>query len=164
MSGTNEYLYGRFDGPVREMGFYIIDIDMIPHSKSFDLVFYADKPGSAINLDECAEISRLISEALDEDAEFESLSGGSAYTLQVSSPGLDKKLDTARELKYFRGRRVEIRLKKQVNKSYKIVGKLEGIEESAPDVVSVIYITPDGETETGIPWSDIKFIKLYFEI
>jgi ribosome maturation factor RimP len=76
-------------------------------------------------MDECAEISHGISEMLDEK-EF----GKKEYTLEVSSPGLDRPLTNQRDFKRFTGKDVQIRYNNEQGKAKKFVGKVVSTTET----------------------------------
>lgn len=63
-----------------------------------------DKDGG-VTLDECAEVSRLVSVALDAD---DALLGPGSYTLEVSSPGVSRPLTLPRHWRRNVGRRVKV--------------------------------------------------------
>ena len=58
---------------------------------------------NGVNIDECARLSRIVGEVIDDTDLFES-----GYTLEVSSPGLDRPLKTSRDFKYRVGETVRI--------------------------------------------------------
>jgi len=164
MAGLSEFLYHRFDTQVADKGLYIVDIDVVPHAKSYNITFYVDKPGSTISLDECELVSRMVSAALDEDAEFDTLTKGYHYVLEVSSPGLNKTLKNARELKYFKGRRVEMKLKTPIHKDYHVVADLVETKATGEVVSSLTVKLKDKDETIEIDWKEIKLIKLFFEV
>ena len=68
-------------------GFELVDVIYRQEGKHLFLRILADRLGGGINLDECAQLSRDISQALDDNNIIES-----RYMLEVSSPGLDRPL------------------------------------------------------------------------
>jgi len=80
------------------MGFDLIDIEYI--GKSLRLTI--DKPGG-VTLGDCVSVTRRVGLLLDAEDPIES-----KYRLEVSSPGLNRKLKTAREFEYFSGRRAKV--------------------------------------------------------
>lgn len=82
----------------------IVEIEVKAH-KDPSVTFYVDKVGG-IDLDACAAFHEAIDPVLDElDPTF-----GLPYTLNVSSPGLDRPFKTARDFQRAMGERVEIKL------------------------------------------------------
>jgi ribosome maturation factor RimP len=64
------------------------------------------KIGSSITVDDCAALSKIISDLLDElDPD-----PGPEYSLEVSSPGLDRPLHTLADFERFKGCRIKLKL------------------------------------------------------
>ena len=80
------------------MGFELIDLEFV--GKSLRLTI--DKPGG-VTLGDCVSVTRRVSLLLDAEDPIES-----KYRLEVSSPGLNRKLKTAREFEHFSGRRAKV--------------------------------------------------------
>src|SRR5208282_4146814 len=75
--------------------------------------------------EDCANLSREVGTILDvEDA----VPGGS-YVLEVSSPGLDRKLSRAADFERFAGSRVKVTTRNPVNGSRHFEGRLESFQE-----------------------------------
>ncbi len=84
---------------------------------------YEDRPGGVTHED-CSKFSREFGTIVDvEDA----VPGGS-YVLEVSSPGLDRKLTKAADFERFRGCRVKLTTREPVNNNRHFEGKLESFE------------------------------------
>lgn len=79
-----------------------------------------------VGIDECAEISRQVGNAIEEEELFVE-----AYNLEVSSPGLDQPLKLTRQYKKNIGRDVQILLKES---SGELLGKLEGVKEEGVEL------------------------------
>ncbi|MCA8883934.1 MAG: ribosome maturation factor RimP, partial [Rhodobacteraceae bacterium] len=74
-------------GPVIEdMGYELVRVRLMS-GKSKTLQIMADKPNGGIEVDDCARISTAVSAVLDVEDPLEE-----AYTLEVSSPGIDRPL------------------------------------------------------------------------
>jgi len=92
---------------------------------------FLDKPGAAggdplagVTHGDCANFSREFGTILDvEDAI------SSSYTLEVSSPGLDRKLTKAAEFARFVGSRMKVMTRNPVNNNRYFEGRLEGFRE-----------------------------------
>jgi ribosome maturation factor RimP len=94
---------------------------------------FNDRPGAApapdrpdgITHEDCSKFSREFGTIVDvEDA----VPGGS-YVLEVSSPGLDRKLTKAADFERFRGQRVKLMTREPVNNNRHFEGKLESFED-----------------------------------
>lgn len=104
---------------------------------------WADESRDSISLDEVASETKWISEALDE---FDPFSG--AYTLEVSSPGLDRPLRREKDFERFAGSDVVLTTN-AVEGRKKFTGKLEGLRDG-----KVALTADDGEHTFAL--SDIK--------
>ena len=87
-----------------EMGIELVEIEF-KQGKEPALTAYIDIEGG-VDLNTCEKFHRAIDPVLDElDPTF-----GQAYTLNVSSPGLDRPLKTERDFQKCKGERVEVKL------------------------------------------------------
>lgn len=87
-----------------EMGIEIVEVEF-KQGRNPALTFYIDTE-TGVDLDTCEKFHRAIDPLLDElDPTF-----GGAYTLNVSSPGLDRPLKTERDFNKCMGEKVEIKL------------------------------------------------------
>jgi ribosome maturation factor RimP len=84
----------------------------------------ATNPPDGVTHEDCSKFSREFGTIVDvEDA----VPGGS-YVLEVSSPGLDRKLTKAADFERFRGQRVKLMTREPVNNNRHFEGKLESFE------------------------------------
>ena len=90
------------------------------HSK---LLLYIDSE-QGVSVDDCERVSRRVSDVLDVE---EIVSGG--YTLEVSSPGMDRILFKPEQYQRCRGERVEVRLNYPIDGTKRVVGVLVGMED-----------------------------------
>ena len=105
------------------LGLEVLEIEMRGGGKSRMLRIFIDKPGGVTHED-CADLSREVGTIIDvEDA----VPGGS-YVLEVSSPGLDRKLSTAADFERFQGSRVKLTTRDPVNGNRFFEGRLEHFE------------------------------------
>jgi ribosome maturation factor RimP len=109
---------------VESLGFECYEVRYFNAGGKTVLRIFADSE-TGISMDECAEISHGISEMLDEK-EF----GKKEYTLEVSSPGLDRPLTNQRDFKRFTGKDVQIRYNNEQGKAKKFVGKVVSTTET----------------------------------
>src|SRR5271155_2232255 len=105
-------------------GVEVVEVDMRGSGNARRLRVFIDKPGGVTHED-CSNFSRELSTILDvEDA----VPGGS-YVLEVSSPGLDRKLTRAADFERFRGHRLKLMTREPVNDNRHFEGKLESFED-----------------------------------
>jgi ribosome maturation factor RimP len=79
---------------------------------------------AGVTHDDCANFSREFSTILD----VEDVVPGGAYTLEVSSPGLDRKLLKASDYQRFAGSRIKLMTREPVNGNRHFEGKLESFD------------------------------------
>ena len=105
-------------------GLEVVEVEMRGAGKARMLRIFIDKAGGVTHED-CAHLSREVGTILDvEDA----VPGGS-YVLEVSSPGLDRKLSCPADYERFTGSRVRLTTWNPVNGSRHFEGRLESFSE-----------------------------------
>jgi ribosome maturation factor RimP len=124
-------------------GLELVDIEYRGEGRGRVLRIYIDKEGG-VTIGDCTKISRELGALLD----VHDIIPGS-YTLEVSSPGLDRALKKPKDFERFRGRKVKIKTKVYIGERRVFIGKLLDFKN---DVVSVevdrnIYLIPYGEIE-----------------
>ena len=120
-------------GPVaRSYGLEVFDVQFRREAAGMVLRVQLDRPGPAssadesVSVDDCARVSRDLSAVLDVEDIVPS-----AYTLEVSSPGLDRPLRGADDYRRFVGRRAKIVVRPPVDGQGYFKGRLAGVEEDA---------------------------------
>ena len=103
-------------------GLHLVDVELKGGNSNALLRIYIDKAGGVSHAD-CALVSEQMSAMLD----VEDLFPG-RYTLEVSSPGLDRKLSRPSDFTYFAGRRVRVVLKEAPGDQRVLEGRLAGFE------------------------------------
>jgi ribosome maturation factor RimP len=105
------------------LGLEVVEIELRGGGKGRMLRIFIDKP-AGVTHEDCANVSREVSTILDvEDA----MPGGS-YLLEVSSPGLDRKLFRPADFERFQGSRVKLTTRDPVNGNRHFEGRLEHFE------------------------------------
>ena len=112
-------------------GLEIVEVEFRGGGKARMLRVFLDKPSAGTDLltgvthEDCANFSREFGTILDvEDA----VPGGS-YTLEVSSPGLDRKLSRPADFERFTGSRLKLTTRQPVNNNRYFEGRLEGFRD-----------------------------------
>ena len=103
-------------------GFYLVDVELKGGRANSLLRVYIDKSGGISHAD-CQLVSEQVSAILDVE---DPLPG--RYTLEVSSPGLDRKLVRASDFTHFAGRRARLVLREPVEERRVFEGRLAGFE------------------------------------
>jgi ribosome maturation factor RimP len=105
-------------------GLEIVEVELRGGGKSRTLRIYIDKPGG-VTLSECEAVSREVGTILD----VEDVVPGGRYTLEVSSPGLDRKLLKASDYERFAGSLVKLQTRDPVGGTRHFAGRLGGLRD-----------------------------------
>jgi len=111
-------------------GLEVLDIEFLGGGKARMLRVFLDKPAAGndpiagVTHEDCANFSREFGTILD----VEDVMPGS-YTLEVSSPGMDRKLVKAADFKRFTGSRVKLTTRQPVDNNRHFEGRLEGFQD-----------------------------------
>jgi ribosome maturation factor RimP len=111
-------------------GLEIFDVQFRREAPGMVLRIRIDRPGSkataedSVTVDECAKVSRDLSAIFDVDDVVPT-----AYTLEVSSPGLDRPLTSAADYQRFAGRRAKLVMREKVDGQGYFKGQLGGLED-----------------------------------
>ena len=105
-------------------GSEIVEVELRGGGKARMLRIFIDKPGGVTHED-CANLSREVGTILD----VEDVIPGGSYLLEVSSPGLDRKLTRAADYERFTGSRVKVMTRQPVNGSRHFEGRLESFQQ-----------------------------------
>src|SRR5688500_5392904 len=106
---------------------------------------FIDRPGPAataeesVSIEDCAEVNREISTILDVEDPLPF-----AYTLEVSSPGLDRPLRDVEDYRRFAGRLAKIVVSEAVNNQKAFEGHLRGVEHDTALGTTVLLEAPNG--------------------
>lgn len=112
-----------------------------------------EESGFGVSLEDCADISRDFSAALDVD---DFIPG--AYSLEVSSPGLDRDLRNPDDLRRFAGKRAKLKLRKPAKDGQRLLrGTLEACDDTS------VAVRVDGK-RLVVPFEDIAEANLVFEL
>ena len=107
-----------------DMGFELVRLRLIS-SKEITLQIMAARPSGFINVDECADLSTAISALLDvEDPIID------AYSLEVSSPGIDRPLTRIKDFEDFEGYDARLETVELIDGRKRFKGTLAGINGS----------------------------------
>ncbi|HET6936782.1 MAG TPA: ribosome maturation factor RimP [Candidatus Angelobacter sp.] len=105
-------------------GVELVEAELKGGGKARTLRVTIDKP-EGVTHEDCARVSRDLSTVLDVE---EAVPGG-AYTLEVSSPGLDRKLLRPQDYERFTGSRVKVMTREPVNGNRHFDGRLESFAD-----------------------------------
>jgi ribosome maturation factor RimP len=105
-------------------GIEIVEAQVLGGGKARVVRIYIDKPAGVSHAD-CEFISHHVGTILD----VEDVVPGESYTLEVSSPGLERKLSRPRDFERFVGQKAKVVLREPVENQRRWEGKLAGISE-----------------------------------
>jgi ribosome maturation factor RimP len=126
-------------------GLEIVEVELRGGGAARMLRVVIDKP-AGVTHEDCANLSREVGTILDvEDA----VPGGS-YTLEVSSPGLNRKLTRAADYERFAGSRVKLTTRQPINGNRHFEGKLESFHEGCL-TLDVTPLRKKARTGEGTP-------------
>jgi ribosome maturation factor RimP len=113
-------------------GLEVVDVEFLGSGKHRMLRVYIDRPGvvpsaehpEGVTHEDCSAFSREFGTIVD----VEDVVPGGSYVLEVSSPGLDRKLKTAADFERFRGHRMKLTTREPVNNNRHFEGTLQRFE------------------------------------
>ncbi|MHB1653938.1 MAG: ribosome maturation factor RimP [Desulfitobacteriaceae bacterium] len=135
---------------VTEKGLELVDVEYLKEGTHWFLRIYIDKEGG-IGLDDCTDISHVTSELLDK-ADFIQ----QAYTLEVSSPGLERPLKKETDYERYRGKLIKVRTTVPFQGYQEYSGYLSGLDGGE-------VVLKYQEVQVRIPYQLIKKAHLAIE-
>jgi ribosome maturation factor RimP len=133
-------------------GIEIVDVQLLGGGGARLLRIYIDKPAGVTHAD-CEFISNQVGTILD----IEDVVPGDRYTLEVSSPGLERKLSTPQDFERFVGQKAKVVLREPVENQRRWEGTLAGYSEG------VIALEAVAGKRVHIPLSQVEKANLKFE-
>ncbi len=136
--------------PVIEgMGVELVRVRLMAGSKSKTLQIMAEKPDGGIEVDDCAEISTAVSAVMDVEDPIED-----NYTLEVSSPGIDRPLTRLKDFEAFEGYEAKIETAEMIDGRRRFKGELAGVEDD-----EILINVAEGTIGLKFDWlSDAKLV------
>ena len=140
-------------------GLEIVEIEFHGAGKARMLRVFVDKPAAGaaplagVTHEDCANFSREFGTILD----VEDAVPGGTYTLEVSSPGLDRKLTRPEEFARFAGSRVKLTTREPIAGNRFFEGRLEGLQ----DGTLALQVTA-GKAKRGRPEQLAQRVEIAF--
>jgi len=125
---TGDEIYRLLAPTVEDLGYELVDIELRLGGKNGLLRLYIDKP-DGVGLSDCEAVSRQVSTVLDVE---DPIPGH--YVLEVSSPGLDRRLTKAEHYRRFLGEDVRIKLRFPVDGRRNFRGALRAANDKTVEV------------------------------
>ena len=144
-------LRDRLASMVNAMGYEFVGCELQRQGRSSLLRIYIDSE-QGITVDDCAKVSRQVSAVLDVEDPIQG-----QYTLEVSSPGLNRPLFEMAHYQKYVGSRIKVRVSSPVDNQRNFVGKLLKVDEMN------VYLLVEQE-EIILPFSNIEKAKVILDM
>ncbi len=109
---------------IRALGLELVDIESAGRGPRMVIRVFIDKPGG-VQVADCEELHHSLGRALDVEDPIPH-----SYTLEVSSPGLDRPLKCRGDYEKSLGKKVCVKLRKPRNGQWQVSGTLLAVEEA----------------------------------
>lgn len=134
---------------LEEMGLTLWDLRFEKEGSLWYLRYFIDKDGG-VTIDDCERFSRAVEKKLDAADPIDQ-----SYTLEVSSPGIERELTKAWHYRACMGQELSVRLIRPVDGVREFVGTLTGYGEEG------ITVLLPGEVEMTFRQSEASVVRLY---
>jgi len=108
---------------VTSMGYELVGVEYLSQGRHSILRIYIDKTGG-VNVDDCSSVSGQVSAMLDVEDPIHG-----EYSLEISSPGLDRPLFTLAHFEQFSGQKCQVRMKIPIEGQRKFTGTIKSISD-----------------------------------
>jgi len=115
-----------------------------------------ETPDESVGIADCQRVSQDLSALLDVEDEFGENDLGETYTLEVSSPGLDRPLRHERDYRRFAGRLAKVVTREPIGRQSAFAGRIKGVDEGA-------VVLEEGRKTHRVPLDRIKRANLDVE-
>lgn len=129
MADVAQILSDLIEPEARALGFDLVRVKMFGGAGDLTLQVMAERPDTRqLNIDDCAALSRRISDVLDalEEAGRDPIK--EAYRLEVSSPGIDRPLTRLADFDVWKGHEARIHLTAPIDGRKQLTGDLAGVD------------------------------------
>lgn len=123
MSGKATEICDLLAPTVEALGLELLGAEFAPTGNSALLRLYIDAPGRHVGIEDCEAVSREVSAVLDVEDPITS-----AYTLEVSSPGIDRPLFTPAQFARFAGEQAKVALRLPVDGRRRLQARIVRVE------------------------------------
>lgn len=149
MKKSEATISGLIEPTVNALGLELWGIEHVSQGKFSTLRIYIESD-AGITVDDCEKVSRQVSAILDVE---DPISG--EYTLEVSSPGLDRPLFSIEQFENFAGSEVSVRLRSPLDGRRKFKGIITQVSEGT------VCIEVDGET-FNLPHAEVEKANIVY--
>src|SRR6202789_3998586 len=138
-------------------GIEIVDVQLLGAGRGRVLRIFIDRPQGVSHAD-CEFISHQVGTILD----IEDVIPGDSYTLEVSSPGLERKLSKAKDFERFVGQKAKVVLREPVENQRSWVGKLAGFSQGVI-AMEITALEPAAGRVIHFPLEQVQKANLKFD-
>lgn len=143
MSARDRKLQELLAPTVEAMGFDLWGLEYLTQGRHSTLRLFIESE-QGVQVEDCAKVSQQVGALMDVEEPI-----GGEYTLEVSSPGVDRRLFSLDQFAAYIGEELEVKLRAPFEGRRKFKGVLRGIEDS--DVVLLVddheYLLPYGDVD-----------------
>jgi ribosome maturation factor RimP len=147
-------------------GIEIVDVQLLGAGRGRLLRIFIDRPPGDASVDrphgvshaDCEFISHQVGTILD----IEDVIPGDSYTLEVSSPGLERKLSKAKDFERFVGQKAKVVLREPVENQRSWEGRLAGISEGVISL-EITALEPAAGRIIRFPLDQVQKANLKFD-
>jgi ribosome maturation factor RimP len=140
---------GMIEPSLEGMGYELVRVQLQGRQRPVLQIMAERKDGRAMTVEDCADISRQISALMDVDDPIEA-----AYSLEVSSPGIDRPLTRPKDYEKYAGFEAKLETAEPLEGRKRFRGKLLGLDEHG-----CVKLVADG-VEWAIPLTIVNGAKL----
>lgn len=138
---------------IEGLGYELVGIEHLPMGKHTVLRIYIDS-SDGITVDDCSRVSHQVSGVLEVE---EPIKG--QFTLEVSSPGIDRPLFSFEQFELFVGSKVKLKLYHAIEGKRKIIGMIESINGD-----DIIIKDADSDSSFQLQMDDIDKANIISDI
>jgi ribosome maturation factor RimP len=124
MESLSERVTHVVEPAIEAEGYALVDVELKGEGGGRVLRLFIDKPDGSITLDDCQAVSELVNPILDVENVVEG-----RYYLEVSSPGINRRIKKQADFERFIGNKVKIHLLSPVNGRRKVTGVIEDVKD-----------------------------------
>lgn len=144
MSNRQDKLTQLLRPAVEGLGYELVGVEHLPMGKHTVLRIYIDS-ADGITVDDCSQVSHQVSGVLEVEEPIKA-----QFTLEVSSPGIDRPLFSFEQFKQFVGSKVKLKLYHAIEGQRKIIGLIDSVEGD-----DIIVLDTDSDTRFQLQIDDI---------
>lgn len=149
MSSSVTLVTELIDPTVQALGLELWGVELLQQGKYSLLRIYIERE-EGVTIEDCEKVSRQVSALLDVE---DPIAG--EYTLEVSSPGMDRPLFTIEQYSQFIGSEVDLKLRRPIDGRRKFKGQILKVSED------VVGLSVEG-SEYDLEFSDIEKASIVF--